>query len=196
MYYITGNNNGCDKITGECCKGCGPQETFINCADIAIDGDGGSNPATTKSPVPSTSTSTPVPTTTKTATKVTSLPSTTTKKSSTQLPTSSPKTSTLAPSTTPSTSSGNHNPTCAADEKSDCIGVGVYDGLGYESWCNIYCGMKSRACTADLCECRCRKAINCYAIGVFDTVPGMDDYCQENCQDGCADISHICKCEN
>ncbi|CAH1773572.1 unnamed protein product [Owenia fusiformis] len=37
-YYHAGNNWGCES-NGRCCKGCGPQEEFKNCADIAIVGD-------------------------------------------------------------------------------------------------------------------------------------------------------------
>ena len=35
-YCITGNRWGTDPDTGEECVGCGPQEQFYGCSDIAI----------------------------------------------------------------------------------------------------------------------------------------------------------------
>jgi len=60
-HWNCGNNWGCDDKTGECCLGCGPQETFWGCADITIQGSG---PHNTTIPIPSTSgakTTKPVP---------------------------------------------------------------------------------------------------------------------------------------
>ena len=51
----TGNNWACNKDDlfddgdeeDACCLGCGPQEQFVNCADIAITGSGDNTPAKT-----------------------------------------------------------------------------------------------------------------------------------------------------
>jgi hypothetical protein len=98
----------------ECCKGCGPQETFVNCADIAIDDDG----SVVSTPKPTTKT-TPQQTTPKWTTP-------------------SPPTTSIQPETT-TKDLGPHVTSCANDELLDCIGVGVYESLNYESWCNTYC---------------------------------------------------------
>jgi len=65
-HYNAGNSWGNNPSTGRGCVGCGPQETFMGCADIAISGDGGqitstSRPSTTSS---STAMTTPKETTT------------------------------------------------------------------------------------------------------------------------------------
>ena len=44
-WYNAGNSWGCDPISGKCGLGYGPQETFVNCADVAIKGQ--TAPATT-----------------------------------------------------------------------------------------------------------------------------------------------------
>jgi len=53
-HYNGGQNWGCDADTGKCCEGCGPQETFWGCSDVAITG-GGPNPPTIP-PIPETTT--------------------------------------------------------------------------------------------------------------------------------------------
>lgn len=157
----------------------------MNCADVAIDGDGnGGNRDTTTTTT--TTPSTNAPTTKQPTTMQPSTQAPTTKQPTTIQP------STQAPTTMQPTKE--HNPTCGVDEVLDCIGVGVYDGLGYESWCNAHCKAKAPACTPDLCKCHCRQP-NCYAIGEFAAVPGMDQYCAENCIGGCDDKSDICRCD-
>jgi len=43
-HYNGGNNWGCDSDTGKCCVGCGPQETFWGCSDVAISSGGNNHP--------------------------------------------------------------------------------------------------------------------------------------------------------
>ncbi|CAG2245934.1 unnamed protein product [Mytilus edulis] len=143
-HYTAGNNHN------------GPQETFINCADVAIDDDEDPiNPPPVTSRPPTTKASTQPPTTTTKST--TQRPLTTTKRTTTTKPT------TKAPSTTTTSSSG-HVTSCEADEVIDCIGVGVYAGKGYERWCNTYCGDQHAACSPDLCKCSCIPKAKCRAI--------------------------------
>ncbi|CAG2239371.1 unnamed protein product [Mytilus edulis] len=177
-HYTAGNNYN------------GPQETFINCADVAIDDD--SNPI---NPTPATSR----PPTTTTTKSTTQRPLTTTKKQTTTKPTttSAPSTSkptTKVPSTTTTPSSG-HVTSCEADEIIDCIGVGVFAGIGYERWCNTYCGYQHAACSPDLCQCSCIPKATCRAIGGYETIPGMDKYCEDACQYGCNHLSNMCSCD-
>ncbi|XP_076086507.1 uncharacterized protein LOC143057150 isoform X2 [Mytilus galloprovincialis] len=183
-HYTAGNNHN------------GPQETFINCADVAIDdGDDPINPPPVTSRPPTTKASTQPPTTTTKST--TQRPLTTTKRTTTTKPTSAPSTSkptTKAPSTTTTSSSG-HVTSCAADEVIDCIGVGVYAGIGYERWCNTYCGDQHVACSPDLCQCSCIPKATCRAIGGYETIPGMDKYCEDACQYGCNHLSDMCSCD-
>jgi hypothetical protein len=153
----------------ECCKGCGPQETFVNCADIAIDDDG----SVVSTPKPTTKT-TPQQTTPKWTTP-------------------SPPTTSIQPETT-TKDLGPHVTSCANDELLDCIGVGVYESLNYESWCNTYCSAGRPVCTPELCRCNCKKKVTCFAIGDYEDIPGLDDWCTDTCQYGCASFSHICSC--
>lgn len=41
-----GNSWGVDQVTGTACMGCGPQEEFYACSDVAIEMNGSSNPST------------------------------------------------------------------------------------------------------------------------------------------------------
>jgi len=71
-YYKTGNSWGIDFVTKKGCEGCGPQETFWGCSDIAISaGGGGGGDSTTFAPptaVTSDETTTTATTTTTTTT--------------------------------------------------------------------------------------------------------------------------------
>ncbi|CAC5389222.1 unnamed protein product [Mytilus coruscus] len=175
-HYTAGNNHN------------GPQETFINCADIAIDdADNPINPTPVTSRPPTTKAST---TTTKSTTQK---PRTTIKSTTTSAPSNS-KPTTKAPSSTTFSSTG-HVTSCKADEVIDCIGVGVYAGLGYERWCNTYCGDQHSACSPNLCQCRCIQMVTCKAIGGYETIPGMDQYCEDACQYGCNHLSSMCSCD-
>ena len=61
-YWNCASNWGCDKDTGKCCQGCGPQETFWGCSDIKIVA-GNPNATTTHGPYkPTTSTNPPITT--------------------------------------------------------------------------------------------------------------------------------------
>ncbi|XP_052082259.1 uncharacterized protein LOC127719925 [Mytilus californianus] len=181
-HYTAGNNHN------------GPQETFINCADIAIDDEANPinpTPVTSRPPTTKASTQPPPSTTTKLTTKK---PLTTTKKPTTTSAPSTSKPKTKAPSTTTTSFTG-HVTSCKADEIIDCIGVGVYAGLGYERWCNTYCGDQQDACSPNLCQCRCIQMVTCKAIGGYETIPGMDQYCEDACQYGCNHLSSMCSCD-
>ncbi|XP_076466483.1 uncharacterized protein LOC143297847 [Babylonia areolata] len=53
--YNTGNSWGCDSgPSGRCCIGCGHQENFVNCADIAITSGSEPKPATDSPTAPDT----------------------------------------------------------------------------------------------------------------------------------------------
>lgn len=56
--YHTAKSWGVDPVTGQGCVGCGPQEEFYGCADVAIQGDG---PVIPPEPVPAVTISTRVP---------------------------------------------------------------------------------------------------------------------------------------
>ncbi|XP_076802032.1 uncharacterized protein LOC143446325 [Clavelina lepadiformis] len=90
--YHAGNTWACDE-TGKCCLGCGPQEKFYGCADIAIgDGPTLAPPGWNEPPVVTTSSTQP-PSTTTTAAPSTSK-STTTERTETNQPP-------IPPTTTP-----------------------------------------------------------------------------------------------
>jgi len=73
-HYNAGNSWGTDPDTGKGCIGCGPQETFMGCADVAISG-GGEGPID-----PVTSTRQPPTTTSTSGSTMTDSPDTTTQK--------------------------------------------------------------------------------------------------------------------
>ena len=120
-------------------------------------------------------------------------PVSSTTKTTTKLTTPPPPTTPIQPETT-TKDLGTHVPSCANDELLDCIGVGVYESLNYESWCNTYCGAGRPVCTPELCRCNCKKKVTCFAIGDYEDIPGLDDWCTDTCQYGCDSFSHICSC--
>ncbi|XP_013390112.1 mucin-5AC-like [Lingula anatina] len=119
--YHTGNSWGTDPDTGRACTGCGPQEEFINCADVAIvaDDSGSSTGNLSTSAVPSTTASStvePSTTTTTTPSRTTvsnTIPTTTTATTTlpTEKPTATPKPTTVEPTTTFSTTTTTEEPT-------------------------------------------------------------------------------------
>ena len=124
-YIIAGNSWGCDRTTGDCCTGCGQQEEFYGCADVAIMP---TDPALTWI---ITTTTTPATTTTTTAAldngplqdAVNTPPKTTTQKST-------------------DTRSGRK-----------CKPVGAYKWVhGMKDWCKTNCRLGN--CPSSHCRCK------------------------------------------
>jgi len=131
-WYTAGNTWGCDS-TGQCGEGMGDQETFVNCADVAISPSGGSlltqqPAATTATSPPTTSATTHQRPTTMTTHRVTHPPTSTTHQ---------PTAATAAATHAPQTGSGTN----------------CRDATGYESddWCISNCAMGY--CPANFCKC-------------------------------------------
>jgi len=61
-HWNCASNWGCDKDTGKCCQGCGPQETFWGCSDIKIVAGNPNATTTNRSYEPTTSTNPPMTT--------------------------------------------------------------------------------------------------------------------------------------
>ncbi|KAJ8301810.1 hypothetical protein KUTeg_020797 [Tegillarca granosa] len=195
-HYRAGNNYGCDP-NGTCCTGCGPQETFINCADISIDGNDGVTGPTASVPVvstsswiqPSTSPKT-VPITTRTPT--TKAPPVTSSKITTVPPTSNVLTTQQQPA--PTTTVADVIMICdQPDYVPDCVGVGIVPPP--DLWCTKICREGQAGCTADRCYCTCVKEVKCVPVGDYNLLPGMTEWCNNNCANGACPDSSICDCQ-
>lgn len=190
MCLLLGNTWGCAP-DGDCCLGCASrQETFINCADVAIfDNDG-------------TVASTAAPSTAKPTTTAPTQPS------STEVPTQAPTTpspTTLAPTQAPTTTLPTHETTSAGDVLMDCPldytlmcdGVGELAGdLTRQRFCNDHCRKATSICTSQYCSCTCQK-ISCKAVGLYKGSEPHDDWCQMMCtQDSslCPTLGDQCSC--
>ncbi|XP_046579468.1 uncharacterized protein LOC124287045 [Haliotis rubra] len=160
--YRAGNNWGCDG--SDCGLGKGPQEHFVNCADIAITGSG--QPQTQTQQPSTAAPATPAPAT---AAPATAAPAT-------AAPTS-PAPATAAPAT-PAPSNTN-NDSCRATEAWAAV-------PGMTNWCQTMCNFGS--CPSSYCHCGPSTAapsnINydrCRATGAWALVPGMTSWCKTNC---------------
>ncbi|XP_041377639.1 uncharacterized protein LOC121390010 [Gigantopelta aegis] len=152
--YRAGNNWDCSKEEG-CCKGCGPQEHFINCADIAIT----STSATQQRPLNTTQhTTTPPPPSSSVST--TSVATSSTMSQAT--PTSSCREKTgwehIYPWCRTNCALGycpRSHCTCdgdVSDPYDNCRAVGVFTGNeAVDNWCVVNCRMG--VCPGTLCSC-------------------------------------------
>lgn len=191
-----GNTWGCAP-DGDCCLGCASkQETFINCADIAIFDDGGvapptSGPSTGNPPTQAPTTAQP---TERPTTQAPPTAAPTTHSPTTQSPTDAP--TTQGPST--------QSPTddcvlmeCPVGLTLMCDGTGDLAGdLTRQRFCNDHCRLQTASCTTQLCSCTCKK-ITCKAVGGYEGSPTHDDWCQTICtQDSnlCPDHRDQCQC--
>ncbi|XP_071110324.1 uncharacterized protein [Haliotis cracherodii] len=156
--YNTGNSWGCDGPT--CCVGCGPQEQFYGCADVAISADSEDQ---TKSPTSTfnvhSATSLchvatkPVEQTTSEARNITTAANTTTTSTATTTVTASPTSATTSETTT----SVADSPTADdSDENSgDCKATGVWEGNSRITvWCIANC--RRGYCPEYYCSDACR----------------------------------------
>lgn len=195
-HYTAGNTWGCAP-DGDCCLGCASkQETFINCADIAIFDDGGvapptSGPSTGNPPTQAPTTAQP---TERPTTQAPPTAAPTTQSPATQSPTDAP--TTQGPST--------QSPTddcvlmeCPVGLTLMCDGTGDLAGdLTRQRFCNDHCRLQTASCTTQLCTCMCKK-ITCKAVGGYEGSPTHDDWCQTICtQDSnlCPDHRDQCQC--
>ncbi|XP_046381238.1 uncharacterized protein LOC124152360 [Haliotis rufescens] len=170
--YRTGNNWGCEG--SDCGLGKGPQEHFVNCADIEITQSGQPQ---TQTPDPfQTSTPNPTPRTTPVPTPAATL----------QPSTAAP--ATLAPTTSPS--NVNYD---------NCRAIGEWTGqIGMTNWCKTNCALGNCPASHCLCGastlaptslCLCDASTlaptsnydNCRAIGAWTGQIGMTNWCKTNC---------------
>ncbi|XP_046551505.1 mucin-5AC-like [Haliotis rubra] len=154
--YNTGNSWGCEGPT--CCVGCGPQEQFYGCADVAISAD---DKDQTTSP-PSTSKTSPCQETTKPVVEQTTSESRNITKPSTDTTTTSTSATTVTSSpssaaTSDTTTSITDSTTDKSDENSDdCKATGVWEGNPKITvWCLGNCARGY--CPEDYCSEACRQ---------------------------------------
>lgn len=135
------------------CKGCGPQETFVNCADIKITPSDGNPQPATQAPV-TMQPATQAPATWQPATQAPWQPATqapATWQPVTQAPV------TQAPRTTPRVSPAGIVTSCSAGQYLSCTAAGVFAGnRGYDTWCDQYCRANSPNCNPMYCSCTCK----------------------------------------
>ncbi|KAL4216329.1 hypothetical protein ACF0H5_024056 [Mactra antiquata] len=178
--YNTGNSHGCFP-NGTCCIGCGPQENFVNCADIRINASSSTTTtqssssssqsatmsaltssttvtsSTSSSTSSSTTTSTASQTTTTSTTEAPSSTSTTTVTSSTSPTTTSSTTTTTtteAPTTTTTQGSSGYSAYVQCSDNLFC-GVSTIHAntSGMQAWCCNNCGHNPPYCPASHCLC-------------------------------------------
>ncbi|KAL5009885.1 hypothetical protein ScPMuIL_012190 [Solemya velum] len=177
--YHTGNSWGCGS---SCCVGCGPQEEFYGCADIAILPDCGnipqgidvvgsdtahnnSNPVMPGGDTWSSETDTP-----QTTTKIgPEMPQTTLKIK----PEMSQTTQKIEPEK-PTTAKMN-------EDTQGCRAIGVFAKIGgMDRWCATNCGSAQSSCPASMCSCQPR---------VVTTVANTG--CKS--REGSSDMNHWCQ---
>ncbi|KAL8583260.1 hypothetical protein ACOMHN_043095 [Nucella lapillus] len=134
--YVAANSYGCFPDGSQCCVGCGPQENFVNCADVAIIS---ANGATTTTPPPQTATTTiPPPQTASTTTPPPQTATTTTPP---------PQTASTTPTTTTTTTT-----TGDQSNSGSCHAVAPYDHVpGMDQWCVTNCA--AGFCPPFHCSC-------------------------------------------
>ncbi|XP_078335250.1 uncharacterized protein LOC111133536 [Crassostrea virginica] len=150
-WYKTGNSWG--QFPGEPgCLGCGPQETFVNCADIKITPSNGAPPPATQAPVTARpATQAPV----QTAKPVTWSPPITERPQTANPWTPAPTTNT--PRTTIKVSPDGMVRSCSDGQYLSCKAAGVFAGnSGYDTWCDQYCKANSPNCNPLYCSCTCK----------------------------------------
>jgi len=189
LSYFTGNNWATDPDTGESCVGCGPQEQFYGCSDIAITPlNGNSQPPVNDVPITiHLPRETTIPAGAPTITTIT--PTTT-----------DPHTTTLAPTTTdPHTTTTVSPPGDSAEEDTgvlDCASVGAWAGdEAVRVWCNINCN--AGFCPTTHCHCQRQNGIpatGCRPTLLYSKQPGITDWCITNCRSGYCPSTHCMGC--
>merc|ERR1712179_528425 len=135
--WKTANSWGTDPDTGRQCVGCGPQEQFRGCSDVAIEGDG---PMPSPTPITDIPDSTYNPTTRYPSTDPSTEPST---EPSTPVPTTSTTSSEPTPSPWPTRIEGVR-----------CRAIGIWEGRPqFDRWCLLNCNHVPPSCPFDRCEC-------------------------------------------
>ena len=125
-HWTCANNWGCHKKTENCCRGCGPQETFRGCADISIKGSGMQNIS-----IPITTTLKPEKAQVATTTGPTVI------------------TTTSASKTTKATSVDS----TMEQNSENCHAIPPFDNNpGMDSWCRANC--KVGNCPTETCSCQ------------------------------------------
>ncbi|XP_062613563.1 uncharacterized protein LOC134275301 [Saccostrea cucullata] len=151
-WYKTGNSWGTHP-SGESCLGCGQQETFVNCADVKIlPNDGTQTQAPTERPITDRpSTAQPITNRPVTDQPITNRPTTINPWFTTRTPT------TQRPTTRPPTNPGGFAYSCPNGETRTCRASGIFSGnRGYDVWCAQHCGMNSANCQPLYCSCTCK----------------------------------------
>ncbi|XP_059158571.1 uncharacterized protein LOC131942685 [Physella acuta] len=147
--YVTGYREHSPKPNCEACLGCGPQETYVNCADISILREGATSVTDPESvpparPIITTTTTTTISTTRRPAASTTTPRSTT---SQLTRPASTPKTTTRAPDSPASCSPMAPHVVCEPR--------GIHKLIAeMDTWCLRTC--QSGRCRADFCSCYCK----------------------------------------
>ncbi|KAK7476301.1 hypothetical protein BaRGS_00032494, partial [Batillaria attramentaria] len=141
--YYTGNTWACDG--DKCCIGCGPQENFVNCVDIAI------TPTSDERPQQQSSSTTATATPATTTTATTAANSSTSDERPQQRASSANATATPA-TTTPATTAANS--TTTSEPRSGCRAAGAYEGKALvDEWCAFSCGYQKPYCPSSHCVC-------------------------------------------
>ncbi|KAK3599271.1 hypothetical protein CHS0354_012882 [Potamilus streckersoni] len=134
-HYNTGNSWGCEN--NMCGLGLGKQETFINCADVAIVDTSLVNTSATPSLLNSV-----------TSNQISSTVSSTISTTSSDISINSSTNTTTATTTT----SGNQ--VCTTDKIISCSGAGLYESIpNMDTWCLANC--RVGFCPSTHCQCQC-----------------------------------------
>ncbi|XP_052703443.1 uncharacterized protein LOC128179830 [Crassostrea angulata] len=187
--YHTGNSWGVDP-SGRGCLGCGPQEEFYGCSDIAVEGKSKINLSTTKAttkPTTTTKATAKTSTTTTTTPSTTSSTTTTTASTSTTVETTTnPTTATItkpSTTTTQTTTPTTTIPTTTQKPKQTTKSTprfssttGSSNGSGNRLVSNGGSAKKK-----------------CSPTDVWKKTPGMTQWCVTNCRMGYCPASH-CVC--
>ncbi|KAJ8319947.1 hypothetical protein KUTeg_001534 [Tegillarca granosa] len=187
--WHAGNSWGFDRVNNRGCIGCGAQEEFYGCADVAIRGDGNEsqqtakvlNVQTTLKPttykLTTTTTTTHKPTTSTTTRKLTTTTTTTTPKPTTTTTTqkSTTKTTTPRPTTT-TTQKFTTSPTTVR-----LITSSPSSTKSAQPWSNNGSPVKQNI------------GNKCRGAGAYRAVPGMVWWCSINCGRGYCPKTH-CVC--
>lgn len=196
--WHTGNSWGTDD-DGRSCVGCGPQEEFYGCADVAIF----PLPATsnTQAAGPTRRTPPPAGKTTQAPSDqpTTSSPPPNEERSTTQPPRRVPEVVTAAP-TEPrvpeNVTASTTEPRVTTPNAEGCVAADGYeDNKNMERWCQVNCPLGN--CPPFLCRCGphapTRKVCKTTTVGPWKNA-NLDKWCARNCAAGFCPATH-CMCE-
>lgn len=162
-----GNSWGTDP-DGTSCTGCGPQEEFYGCSDIAVEGDttGTAQPPTIHPTTTAAPQQTPEPTTTAAPTP-TPQPTIT---STAQPTTSTARPTTLSPRPT--------NPAATSSPVVQWTCTAVVNSGATDFWCESNCKHTPSNCPPSHCECGLVEKWTCKAVVIYGAT---DEWCNTNC---------------